>query len=68
MSIDINDVFFFFLICLFLFKFLRSHVLKDVVKGCSTSTQLVNGSFTAQAPLELLLPSFITVVSTTGAM
>ena len=52
----------------FSLKFLRSHVLKDVVKGCFTSTQLVNDSLTAHALLELLLPSLITVLSTTGAM
>lgn len=42
-------------------------MLKDVIKGFPTSTQLVNGSLTAHALLELL-PSLIAVASTTGAM
>lgn len=59
--------FYIFLLFFFFFKFLWSHVLKDVIKGFPTSTQLVNGSLTAHALLELL-PSLIAVASTTGAM
>ena len=66
MSIDINEILLLHF-CTFIQVFAKSCV-KDKVEEYATSIQLVNGPFTAHALLELLLPSLITVVSTTGAM